>query len=161
MSTLTLHAPAKLNLSLRVLGKRDDGFHEIDTLMVKLPGLADRLEFSPSGTFSFHCDDTTLPAGEDNLVVKAARAYEAALGSACQHAVTLRKSIPHGAGLAGGSSDAAATLLGLEQLPCSGWSNSTGTRSARKNSGKSPPRWARTCRFSSRPPPRAALAVAR
>jgi 4-diphosphocytidyl-2-C-methyl-D-erythritol kinase len=116
MSTLTLHAPAKLNLSLRVLGKRDDGFHEIDTLMVKLPGLADRLEFSPSGTFSFHCDDTTLPAGEDNLVVKAARAYEAALGSACQHAVTLRKSIPHGAGLAGGSSDAAATLLGLEQL---------------------------------------------
>ena len=44
MSTLTLHAPAKLNLSLRVLGKRDDGFHEIDTTMVKLPGLADQLD---------------------------------------------------------------------------------------------------------------------
>ena len=45
MNSLTLNAPAKLNLSLRVLGKRDDGFHEIDTLMVKLPGLADQLEF--------------------------------------------------------------------------------------------------------------------
>lgn len=116
MSTLTLQAPAKLNLSLRVLGKRDDGFHEIETLMVKLPGLADRLEFSPAGAFSFHCDDPSLPAGEDNLVVKAVRAYEAALGSACQYAITLRKTIPHGAGLAGGSSDAAAVLRGLEQL---------------------------------------------
>ncbi|NQX02477.1 4-(cytidine 5'-diphospho)-2-C-methyl-D-erythritol kinase, partial [bacterium] len=45
MNSFTLHAPAKLNLSLRVLGKRQDGFHEIDTLMVKLPGLADQLEF--------------------------------------------------------------------------------------------------------------------
>ena len=116
MSTLTLQAPAKLNLTLRVLGKRDDGFHEIDTLMVKLPGLADRLEFSPAGVFSFHCDDATLPTGEDNLVVKAVRAYEAALGRACEHAITLHKTIPHGAGLAGGSSDAAATLLGLEQV---------------------------------------------
>ena len=48
MSTLTLQAPAKLNLSLRVLGKREDGFHEIDTLMVKLPGLTDRIEFAES-----------------------------------------------------------------------------------------------------------------
>ena len=51
MSTLTLKAPAKLNLSLRVLGKRDDGFHEIDTIMVKLPGLTDRIEFQETGGF--------------------------------------------------------------------------------------------------------------
>ena len=116
MSTLTLHAPAKLNLSLRVLGKRADGFHEIDTLMVKLPGLADRLEFRQAAGFSFHCDDPEIPADDNNLVVKAVRAYESATGTACNHAITLRKSIPHGAGLGGGSSDAATTLLGLDQL---------------------------------------------
>lgn len=116
MSTLTLQAPAKLNLSLRVLGRRDDGFHEIDTLMVRLPGLADVLEFAEASKFSFQCDDPLLPATDDNLVVKAVRAYEAATGVSCGCAITLRKKIPHGAGLGGGSSDAAATLLGLDQL---------------------------------------------
>jgi 4-diphosphocytidyl-2-C-methyl-D-erythritol kinase len=116
MSTLTTHAPAKLNLSLRVLGKRSDGFHEIDTLMVKLPGLADHLEFRPNAGFSFSCNDPNVPGDAQNLVVKAVRAYEAAAGIPCSYAITLRKSIPSGAGLGGGSSDAAATLLGLDQL---------------------------------------------
>jgi 4-diphosphocytidyl-2-C-methyl-D-erythritol kinase len=116
MSTLTLHAPAKLNLSLRVLGKRADGFHEIDTLMVKLPGLKDQLDFADSGTFSFHCDEPGVPGDAQNLVVKAVRAYETAAGIPCNFAITLKKNIPHGAGLAGGSSDAATTLLGLDQL---------------------------------------------
>ncbi|RPJ34617.1 MAG: 4-(cytidine 5'-diphospho)-2-C-methyl-D-erythritol kinase [Verrucomicrobiaceae bacterium] len=116
MSTLTLKAPAKLNLSLHVIGKRDDGFHEIDTLMVKLPGLADEIGFQKAGAFSFHCDDSTLAADEANLVVKAVRAYEAAAGISCKFAITLKKAIPHGAGLGGGSSDAATTLLGLDQL---------------------------------------------
>ncbi len=116
MSSLTLHAPAKLNLSLRVIGRRDDGFHEIDTRMVKLPGLADQIEFRGDGGFSFHCDDPGVPDDEGNLVVKAVRAYEAAANISCRHAVTLRKSIPHGAGLGGGSSDAAVTLLGLNRL---------------------------------------------
>lgn len=116
MNTLTLQAPAKLNLALRVLGKRADGFHEIDTLMVKLPGLTDQLEFRESTGFSFHCDDPELPGDEQNLVVKAVRAYEAAADMACECAITLKKCIPHGAGLGGGSSDAATTLLGLDQL---------------------------------------------
>ncbi len=116
MSPLTLDAPAKLNLSLRVIGKRDDGFHEIDTVMVKLPGLTDQLTFESSSSFSFTCDDPTLPTDESNLVVKAVRSYEAASGKACHFTVSLKKSIPHGAGLAGGSSDAATTLLGLDQL---------------------------------------------
>lgn len=116
MSTLTVHAPAKLNLTLRVLGKRDDGFHDIDTLMVKLPDLADTLEFSEGGALTLECDDDSLPTGEDNLVVKAARAYEAAAGVTCGHTISLKKTIPHGAGLGGGSSDAAATLLALDQL---------------------------------------------
>lgn len=114
MSTLTTQAHAKLNLSLRVLAKRDDGFHEIDTLMVKLPGLADRLTFEPASTFSFQCDAEDVPTDESNLVVRALRAYEAAAEVACQFAVKLEKSIPHGAGLGGGSSDAAATLATLD-----------------------------------------------
>jgi len=116
MSTLTLQAPAKLNLSLRVLGKREDGFHEIDTTMVKLPGLADRLDFTESGGFSFSCNDPGVPTGEENLVVKAVRAYEAAAGVPCKCSIQLTKFIPHGAGLGGGSSDAATTLTGLNQL---------------------------------------------
>ncbi len=116
MITLSLQAPAKLNFSLRVLGKRDDGFHEIDTVMVKLPGLADRIEFQENGGFSFSCSEPDLPNDDTNLVVKAVRAYEAAAGTACTYTIRLQKLIPHGAGLGGGSSDAAATLLGLDQL---------------------------------------------
>jgi 4-diphosphocytidyl-2-C-methyl-D-erythritol kinase len=116
MNTLSLQAPAKLNLSLRVLGKRDDGFHEIDTIMVKLPGLADRIEFQKNGGFSFTCNEPDVPADDQNLVVKAVRSYEAATGIACTYSIHLQKHIPHGAGLGGGSSDAAATLLGLDQL---------------------------------------------
>ena len=116
MTTFTLQAPAKLNLSLRVLGRRDDGFHEIDTLMVKLPGLADEIEFSQAAEFTFKCDDPSVPSDERNLVVKAVRAYESAAGIHCRCAISLKKSIPHGAGLGGGSSDAATTLLGLNQL---------------------------------------------
>jgi len=116
MNSLSLKAPAKLNFSLRVLGKREDGFHEIETLMVKLPGLADRLDFQESADFSFQCDDASLPNDESNLVVKAARSFQTATGLPCCYSLHLKKSIPHGAGLGGGSSDAAATLLGLNQL---------------------------------------------
>ena len=116
MNSFTLKAPAKLNLSLRVLGKRDDGFHEIDTLMVKLPGLADELEFTETDDFSFKCDDPSVPCDHGNLVVKATKAFEAAAGISCKCAISLKKIIPHGAGLGGGSSDAAMTLLGLNRL---------------------------------------------
>ena len=116
MNALTFPAPAKLNLSLRILGKREDGFHEIDTLMVTLPGLADSLDFHEADEFSFRCDDSTVPSDGANLVVKAVRAYENAAGVACRYAISLRKVIPHGAGLGGGSSDAATTLLALNQL---------------------------------------------
>jgi 4-diphosphocytidyl-2-C-methyl-D-erythritol kinase len=117
MSTIhRIQAPAKLNLSLRVLGRRDDGFHDIESLMVRLPKLADELEFSEAAKFSFSCDDPTVPGDEGNLVIKALRAYEAAAQTECRVAVHLKKSIPHGAGLGGGSSDAAATLLALDQL---------------------------------------------
>ena len=116
MIPFTLDAPAKLNLSLRVLARRDDGFHEIDTLMVKLPQLADRLHFEPAATFEFVCDEPSLPTDESNLVVKAVHAYQAATQIPCNCRISLTKHIPHAAGLGGGSSDAATTLLGLEQI---------------------------------------------
>ena len=116
MKSFTLHAPAKLNLSLKVIGRRDDGFHEIDTLMVKLPGLADELEIAEADEFRFNCKAEGIPTDENNLVVKTVRAYEKAAGIDCHCSISLKKSIPHGAGLAGGSSDAATTLLGLNRF---------------------------------------------
>lgn len=116
MSTLTSHAPAKLNLTLRIVRKRKDGFHELDTLMVKLRDLHDTLTFTESDTFRLTCSDPTLPTDGRNLVTKAALAYHAALGTPCRHSIFLEKAIPHAAGLGGGSSDAATTLAGLDAL---------------------------------------------
>ena len=116
MKRFTLQAPAKLNVTLRVLGKRDDGFHEIDSLMVKLPGLADEIEFSEAEDFTFTCSDPSVPSDERNLVVRAVRAYEAFTGVPCRCSIFLQKNVPHGAGLGGGSSDAAMTLLGLNRI---------------------------------------------
>jgi len=106
-------SPAKINLSLRVLSKRADGFHEIDTLMTKLPGLADDLVITPANAFSFTCSDQSLPTDGKNLVVKAVEALEKASGEKLPFQIHLEKHIPVGAGLGGGSSNAATTLLAL------------------------------------------------
>lgn len=116
MDTLTRSAPAKINLSLVVTGKREDGFHELETLMVPVSGLADRLLFEPAESFGFVCDQDGVPTDESNLVVKAVRAFERAAGIEVKYQITLEKEVPHGAGLGGGSSDAAFCLLGLNQL---------------------------------------------
>ncbi len=115
---MQLFAPAKINLSFRILRRRDDGFHEIDTLMTPV-SLGDELTIEPddsAGDLVFHSDDPTLPAGEENLVVRAARSFFAEIGEEPRVRIALRKRIPHGAGLGGGSSDAASTLLGLNAL---------------------------------------------
>lgn len=113
---LIVEAPAKLNLSLRVLRKREDGFHEIDSLMVRVPGLCDRLVFSPAEVDGFSCDDASVPADGSNLVLKARDAYRAATGLSSPLSIHLEKRVPHGAGLGGGSSDAAATLAAMNRL---------------------------------------------
>jgi 4-diphosphocytidyl-2-C-methyl-D-erythritol kinase len=112
----SIAAPAKLNLRLRVLGRRRDGFHELETLMVRLPCLADRIEAEAAGEFSFGCDDPTVPCDERNLVVRAARGFERVAGIRLPWRINLEKRIPHGAGLGGGSSDAAAMLRLLDGL---------------------------------------------
>ena len=107
-------ARAKINLSLRILGKRADGFHEIDTLIVPI-ALADELEFRDAPDFAFTCSDPTLPIDDSNLAVRAARMFSDFAGQAPNVHIHLEKKIPHGAGLGGGSSDAAAVLLALNE----------------------------------------------
>lgn len=109
-------APAKINLSLRVLERRPDGFHEIETLIAPV-SLFDELQIEKQSRWiDFQCDDPTVPSGEENLVVRAARAFFESTGGKGGVVIKLKKNIPHGAGLGGGSSDAASTLMALNQL---------------------------------------------
>jgi 4-diphosphocytidyl-2-C-methyl-D-erythritol kinase len=115
---MQLFAPAKINLSFRILRRREDDFHEIETLMAPIT-LHDELTIGPNESGSgieFSTDDPSLPGGDDNLVVRAARNFFAEIKEEPRVRIKLRKKIPHGAGLGGGSSDAASTLLGLNEL---------------------------------------------
>lgn len=114
-------APAKLNRFLAVLGRRADGFHELElvtTVLEGVPGLSDGLEAATSAVLSLEIDGPEgegLGRDESNLVLRAWRLLEAEAGRALQARLRLTKHIPHGAGLGGGSSDAAAALrLGNE-----------------------------------------------
>ncbi|GAA5481854.1 4-(cytidine 5'-diphospho)-2-C-methyl-D-erythritol kinase [Haloferula sargassicola] len=117
---MILEASAKLNLSLRVLGRRDDGFHELESLMVRLDGLADRLEIEVSDEDHFSCDAPGVPADDSNLVIKALQLFRRETGIRDRVRIRLEKRVPHGAGLGGGSSDAAAMLAGLNELSRAG-----------------------------------------
>ncbi|MBA2743405.1 MAG: 4-(cytidine 5'-diphospho)-2-C-methyl-D-erythritol kinase [Chthoniobacterales bacterium] len=115
---MQLRAPAKINLSLRILGQRADGFHEIETVMAPV-SLYDQLDIELSGEVGqveLQCDDPSLPLGDDNLVTKAARLFFENTSMEFGVKIALKKNIPHGAGLGGGSSDAAAVLLALNEL---------------------------------------------
>ena len=113
--TLTITAPAKINLLLKVLGKRSDGYHELETVMHQID-LADTLYLRPADDFALYCDDESLPLGEENLVQRAAREMFMRYDLPGGLEVRLEKRIPIGAGLAGGSSDAAAVIRGINQL---------------------------------------------
>ena len=111
-------APAKINLSLRVLGRRSDGFHEIETLIAPI-SLCDEIKIeqrSDKQKIAFRCDDPSVPKGEDNIVVRAANLFFEETKIISGISIALKKRIPHGAGLGGGSSDAASTLLALNEL---------------------------------------------
>lgn len=109
-------APAKINLSLKILGRRNDGFHEIETLVSPI-SLADKIDIErQSRWIDFSCDDPTLPGGDENLAVRAAKAFFEKAKINGGVGIKLHKKIPHGAGLGGGSSDAAATLGALNEL---------------------------------------------
>jgi len=111
-------APAKVNLTLRVLGRRTDGYHDIESLVQKI-SIYDRITFLERDEPGIHltCSDTSLPTGPDNLVYRAAELMVKSSRRAKRGiSLHLDKTIPSGAGLGGGSSDAAAVLMGLNTL---------------------------------------------
>lgn len=111
-------APAKINLSLRILGRRSDGFHEIETLITPV-SFCDEITIEQRDgrkRIAFQCDNRSVPKGDDNLVVCAAKLFFDKTNVKDGVSIELKKKIPHAAGLGGGSSDAASTLLGLNEL---------------------------------------------
>jgi len=127
---LSLPCPAKVNLSLRVHGRRPDGFHEVTTVLQTID-LSDRLAIrrvDPADPLRIEVPGGGAPADDSNLVLKAARAFFSALGEPARGVrFRLEKRIPQGSGLGGGSSDAAAALLGLQSL----WGGPLNTRQLR------------------------------
>jgi 4-diphosphocytidyl-2-C-methyl-D-erythritol kinase len=113
--TLSVRSFAKVNLALAVLEQRQDGFHEIRTVFQSID-LHDTLELRRSSTLELECRGLSDVPPEQNLVWKAASALMAAIPSIQGARITLRKTVPPGSGLGGGSSNAAATLLGLCRL---------------------------------------------
>ncbi len=111
-----LNSPCKVNLILNILGKRADGFHELETVMHPVP-IFDTLTFStrPSG-IALTCNNPALPTDSGNLVYRAAEKYLAAAGIKGGVEIHLEKRIPLAAGLGGGSANAAITLIGMNQL---------------------------------------------
>ncbi len=117
-------APAKINLSLRVLGRRPDGFHDIETFMVPL-SLADEVVITRTdgregqdgqAHIELVCSDPSLPTGPKNLAYRAAELFFAHTNQDVSVRIDLVKHVPHGAGLGGGSSDAATVLLALNEM---------------------------------------------
>jgi 4-diphosphocytidyl-2-C-methyl-D-erythritol kinase len=109
-------APAKINLSLKILGRRDDGFHEIETLIAPV-SLYDKIDIERQPRWiDFACDDPTVPGGDDNLIVRAVTKFFDANNIRGGVSIRLEKQIPQGAGLGGGSSDAAAVLIALNHI---------------------------------------------
>jgi 4-diphosphocytidyl-2-C-methyl-D-erythritol kinase len=116
MEAMQVFAPAKINLSLKIFGRRDDGFHEIETLIVPI-SLCDEMKIEKNeGGIEFRCDDPSVPMSDDNLVIQAAKGFFVATELEPAVSIELKKKIPYGAGLGGGSSDAASTLLALNHL---------------------------------------------
>ena len=106
-------AYAKVNLTLEILGRRNDGYHEVRTILQTID-LADKLDISESPRLRVECDQPELN-GEDNLVWRAAESLAERAGLAPQVCISIQKRIPVGMGLGGGSSNAAAALLALDR----------------------------------------------
>ncbi|OGX26129.1 MAG: 4-(cytidine 5'-diphospho)-2-C-methyl-D-erythritol kinase [Omnitrophica WOR_2 bacterium RIFCSPHIGHO2_01_FULL_48_9] len=117
MRSLTLRSPAKVNLFLKVINKRPDGYHNLVTLFERID-LCDELRFSLNsrGTIRLVCNDPQVPLGRKNLVYKVAQKLKEDFQVPHGITIHIKKRIPVAAGLAGGSSNAATTLLGLNKI---------------------------------------------
>jgi len=117
MKELVRNAWAKINLHLQVLRRREDGFHEIESLFYPIHHLADRLRFQIGQPgIKIFCSNPRIPTGPENLIWKAVKRFYEQIGRPAEVRISLEKRIPVGAGLGGGSSNAAQTLLALNIL---------------------------------------------
>lgn len=114
---ITIDCPAKINLSLDVTGKRSDGYHELKMIMQTVD-ICDYVvvELTTENKVNVFSDSKNVPLGEDNIIYKAAMAFFKQLGKSCGADIWLKKNIPIGAGMAGGSADAAGTIKALNIL---------------------------------------------
>ena len=112
MNVLTARARAKVNLTLHICGRRPDGFHDLESIVAQIE-LADdvSVEARPGSTITLDCSNPAIPTDDSNLALRAARLLQGRAASIGGAHITLSKRIPPGAGLGGGSSNAASTLL--------------------------------------------------
>ena len=115
MGKVKIKAFAKVNLVLDVIGRRPDGYHEVEMVLQSID-LHDELVFIPASTLSLESEGQRLPVDDRNIIIRTAKKLLAHAGLATGARILLQKRIPVGAGLGGGSADAAATLVGLNHL---------------------------------------------
>ncbi len=115
MPPLSVKSFAKINLGLLITGKREDGYHSLETIFAPI-NWYDVIEFSDSGVISMSCSNVTLPIDDNNLCIRAAKALQQFAGISRGVTMKLHKQVPFGAGLGGGSSDAATVLRVLNDL---------------------------------------------
>jgi len=115
MDEITLNSPAKINFGLNIISKRTDGYHNIETVFYPIK-LCDEIIIKNSDSLSFKSNIESLSSGEDNLIIKAVKLLEKYVKQKFHVDIILKKNIPIGAGLGGGSSDAASIINGLNVL---------------------------------------------
>lgn len=115
MNSVTVESCGKINIFLHVLGKRDDGFHELYTLFAPI-SIFDTITVTESDSFSITCDNPDIPTDERNIISKVQSILERDYDMDCRHGVSIIKRIPDGGGLGGGSSNAAAYLKAVLKL---------------------------------------------
>ena len=117
LTTLHLQSPAKVNLRLEVLGKRADGYHDLKMVMCRI-SLFDEvtLALNNDDKITVVCDNESVPCGEENIAWKAAKTFKNTTGITNGIHIKIKKRIPMGGGLGGGSSNAATVLMGLNSL---------------------------------------------
>ncbi len=116
MKSIEIKAPAKINIGLHILSKREDGYHNLETLFYPLSNLYDTLYITKSDSPVYTCSDKSLKTDSSNLIVKAVLLLEKVFNRKFPVTIRLEKRIPMGAGLGGGSSDAAAVIISLNDM---------------------------------------------
>lgn len=116
METIKVNAPAKINVGLNIISKRSDGYHNLETVFYQIKNLFDVITFEKTNKLELHIENGSPELSENNIIIKAIKLLEKKSSVAITPKITLIKNIPIGAGLGGGSSDAAATLKAVNKL---------------------------------------------